>query len=460
MLRRKMRRWVVAGLAGFTMLAGPVGAESLNTVLAKAYSNSGLLEQNQALLNAADEDVFRAMSALQPIVSWSAGASQTWSNNAGGASDALNASLGLSASMPVYDFGRGQLGVDLAEEAVQGTRQRLIGIEQNVLLSAVQAYMQYRQAAELVALRENNLRVIERELQAANDRFEVGEITRTDVALAQAAQARSSSSLAQARGDLLNARENFVAAVGVAPQSPSAPGALPDLPDTVAIAKAIAGRGHPDLISAQSSVKQAEIQVAQAEAEMMPNVSLTGRISLSEELGGSSFNNSSSIGINAEMPLMSGGRLDAGVRQARAREASAKAALRVTLLNLESQVGVAYARLSVAEANRRATEQQIEAAQIAFDGVREEANLGARTTLDVLNAEQDLLDARANLVIANTEVVVATYSALAAIGQLTSEKLGLKVERFDPEAYTAAVKAAPASERGLQLDRVLGAIGK
>jgi len=128
-------------------------------------------------------------------------------------------------------------------------------------------------------------------------------------------------------------------------------------------------------------------------------------------------------------------------------------------LNSDLQVGSAYARLTVARANMQATEQQIAAAQIAFDGLREEAKLGARTTLDVLNAEQNLLDAKANRVIASTEVVNATYAVVAALGQLSAKGLGLQVDLFDPEAYAATVQTAAPSMRGLQLDKVLGKLG-
>ena len=160
------------------------------------------------------------------------------------------------------------------------------------------------------------------------------------------------------------------------------------------------------------------------------------------------------------MPIYTGGALESTVRQAKARKESSRGALRVTLLDIEMQVGSAYARLAVAEANRLASEQQIDAAQIAFDGVREEATLGSRTTLDVLNAEQDLLDANGNLVVANTEVVIATYSVMAALGQLTAENLGLKIDAYDVDAYATQVKETAPSARGAALDKVLGVLGK
>jgi outer membrane protein len=458
MLGRKMRNIVAIGLA--LTLSTAAQAESLKVALAKAYENSGLLEQNQALLRAADEDVFRAKAALLPVVNWTAGATKAYASNTGGASNSLSGSLGLSAQLALYDFGRGQLGIDLANEAVNGARQGLVSVEQSILLRAIEAYMQYRQANELVLLGENNLKVIQEELRAANDRFDVGEVTRTDVALADAALARSRSSLAQSRGDLIRARENYLAAVGVLPKSLDAPGALPKLPDSAAIAKAIAGRSHPDVLSAQSSVAQAELQIASAEAQAKPEINLTGRVSLSDTFNSTTYSNSTSIGVDLSMPLYTGGALESAVRQAKARHESTRAALRTTLLDVEKQVGSAYARLTVAKANRLATEQQIDAAQIAFNGVREEATLGSRTTLDVLNAEQDLLDAKANLVVANTEVVVASYSVMAALGQLTAKTLGLNVKAYDPAAYAAEVEATAPSSRGAALDKVLGVLGK
>lgn len=452
---------VLMAAAAALVISGAAQAESLKSALEAAYQNSGLLEQNQALLRAADEDVMRAGAALLPVLSWTASVGQSYRDmDPGGYSESTSSSVGLRASMTLYDFGAGQLGIDLASEAVQGTRQQLIGVEQSVILQAIEAFMQYRQAAELVRLRESNLKLIDRELQAANDRFDVGEITRTDVAMAESAKAQSLSALAQARGDLTRARETYLARIGKSPVAPSAPSGLPNLPDSAAIAKAVAGRSHPDILSAQSQVKQAELRLAQAELALMPSVSLNGSVSFGDTWGSTDYTNSANIGIEASMPIYQGGALDSSIRAAANRVDSAKAALRFTALNVDMQVGAAYARLAVARANVQAIDQQIAAAQIAFDGVREEATLGARTTLDVLNAEQNLLDAKANRVVAGNEVIVAAYSVMSALGQLTAQNLGLNVDLFDPTAYAVQVQEQVKSSRGLQLDKVLGKLGK
>ena len=446
----------VLAIAASLAFAGAGQAESLKSALAKAYENSGVLAQNQALLNAADESVVAAAGALLPAVQ--ASISQSYRKTEGVSDISDSTSFSISARMPIYDFGRGQLGIDLAKEAVAGTRLQLASIEQSVLLNAIEAFMQYRQATELVRLRENNLKVIDQELRAANDRFEVGEITRTDVAMAEAAKAQSLSALAQARGDLERSTEAYMMAVGSKPNSPDAPVNLPSLPASTSAAKAAAAKGHPDVLAAQSQVKQAEIRLAQAEANAMPSISLSGSLSRSDQTS-LNMTSSANLGVEATIPLYQGGQIDSGVRQATAQLSSAKSALRVAVLNSDLQVGSAYARLTVARANMQATEQQIAAAQIAFDGLREEAKLGARTTLDVLNAEQNLLDAKANRVIASTEVVNATYAVVAALGQLSAKGLGLQVDLFDPEAYAATVNTAAPSMRGLQLDKVLGKLG-
>jgi len=446
----------VLAIAASLAFAGAGQAESLKSALAKAYENSGVLAQNQALLNAADESVVAAAGALLPAVQ--ASISQSYRKTEGVSDISDSTSFSISARMPIYDFGRGQLGIDLAKEAVAGTRLQLASIEQSVLLNAIEAFMQYRQVTELVRLRENNLKVIDQELRAANDRFEVGEITRTDVAMAEAAKAQSLSALAQARGDLERSTEAYMMAVGSKPNSPDAPVNLPSLPASASAAKAAAAKGHPDVLAAQSQVKQAEIRLAQAEANAMPSISLSGSLSRSDQTS-LNMTSSANLGVEATIPLYQGGQIDSGVRQATAQLSSAKSALRVAVLNSDLQVGSAYARLTVARANMQATEQQIAAAQIAFDGLREEAKLGARTTLDVLNAEQNLLDAKANRVIASTEVVNATYAVVAALGQLSAKGLGLQVDLFDPEAYSATVQTAAPSMRGLQLDKVLGKLG-
>ena len=462
-------RFVAAMVAGMLMLGAPVTAlaDTLADALAGAYNTSGLLEQNRALLRAADEDVGVALSALRPIIGWSADV--TYSDSEARSSltgirstDDTSGSLGLSAEILLYDGGRTRMGVDIAKESVLATRQALIGVEQNILLQAVQAFMDVRSNSEIVALRRNNVRVITQERRAAQDRFEVGEVTRTDVALAEARLAGANALLAQAEGDLAEAQAFYRFAVGRNAERLAAPPALPGRPATVDAAQAVAMRAHPDILRAQHEVTVSDLRVLIAKSSAIPQVRLQSRYGLTESFDSSDYNRGGSIGIGVTGPIYQGGRNSALERQAINRGTAARAALLETTQRIAQNVSTAYARVEVARAALDASDRQIRAARTAFEGVREEATLGARTTLDVLNAEQELLDAQANRITAASNQYVAAYALLAAMGQLTAQDLRLQVQVYDPSAYYNQVQSAPSSisRQGRQLDQVLKSLGR
>jgi len=225
-------------------------AETLADALTSAYVNSGLLERNRALLRAADEDVAQAVADLRPIIDWSADVRREFSR-VGSARITRNtgettANIGIVGSMLLYDFGRSDFLVEAAKETVLSTREALRSIEQTVLLTAVQAFMDVIRNREIVSLRRNNLRLLQEELRAAQDRFEVGEVTRTDVAQAGAAVALAQSGLAVAEGDLARAVEDFREAVGRAPGDLQAPADLTQVGGDPEAAKAAAVQRHPD----------------------------------------------------------------------------------------------------------------------------------------------------------------------------------------------------------------------
>jgi outer membrane protein len=365
----------------------------------------------------------------------------------------------VTAALTVYDGGQNKLAIDAAKEAVLSTRQSLILVEQQVLFSAIEAFVKVRRDIEIVGLRKNNMRVIKEELRAAQDRFDVGEITKTDVAFAEARLAASTSALAAAQANLVQAKESYKQAVGAAPGKLSAPKKAPNLPRKASEVKAKALRAHPELIALQHDIKQAELNVLRAEAGTGMTVKLSGSLGYSDSEG-DNFSNSNSFGVSASGPIYSGGRLSALVRQAKARRDAQRAGLYVTKAKIEQQAGSAFALLQMARASRAATDEQIRAAVVAFEGVREEAAVGARTTLDVLNAEQELLDAKADRVTSLTDEVIAGYRVLMRMGQLTAESLNLPVQKFDPAEYYNLVKSAPTkrSARGSKLDRVLKAL--
>ena len=468
---RRSSRFVAGMIAGLLVLGAPAAAlaDTLADALAGAYNNSGLLEQNRALLRAADEDVGVALSALRPIIGWSADV--TYSNGdarssqTGGlarSTEDSSGSLALTANILLYDGGRSRMGVDIAKESVLATRQALIGVEQNILLQAVQAYMDVRSNTEIVALRRNNVRVITQELRAAQDRFEVGEVTRTDVALAEARLAGANALLAQAEGDLAEARAFYRFAVGRDANALAAPPALPARPASVAAAQAVAMRGHPDILRAQHEVTVSDLRVLIAKSSAIPQVQLQSRYGITEDLRGSDYNRGGSIGIGVTGPIYQGGRNSALERQAINLGTAARSALFETTQRIAQNVSTAFARVDVARAAIEASDRQIRAARTAFEGVREEATLGARTTLDVLNAEQELLDAQANRITAVSNQYVAAYGLLSSMGQLTAQNLRLQVQIYDPGSYYNQVQSAPSSisRQGRQLDQVLKSLGR
>lgn len=463
-----VRRIVGPVLAVAVSFAAPVVAwsETLADTLVSTYQNSGLLEQNRALLRAADEDVAVTLSQLRPIINWSVDVTRDFGRSkVSGNRQPIaqtNASLGITADWLLYDFGRTGFQIEAAKETVLATRQTLRSIEQQVLLRGVFAYMNVRRNNAFVSLRQNNLRLLEQELRAARDRFEVGEVTRTDVAQAEARLASARSGLAAAQGDLAQAIEEYVAAVGRRPGDLQAPGALPILGGDIDQSKLVAARNHPDVLKVQHDVAAAELTIEAAAAAMRPSVSLTARAGLSEEVGDSNYTRTGSVGVGVSGPIYQGGRLSALRRQAMARRDANRGALHVTQFRVQQDVGNAYANLRAARAGRASSTEQVRAATVAFRGVREEATLGARTTLDVLNAEQELLNARANLISAEIDVYTAAYSVLAAMGQLTAKDMNLAVQTYDPAAYYNMVKSAPAdiSPQGRKLDRVLRALGE
>lgn len=471
----KARRFRPSGLGALALgallaLSAPVlaRAETLADALALAYQNSGLLEQNRALLRAADEDVAATVSQLRPILSWSADVTHDYARTPSipgpgstrtGQTD-LNA--GIIAQLLLYDFGQARFQIEAAKESVLATRQALIAIEQQVLLRAVQAYMNVQRNYEFVALRESNVRLIGESLRAARDRFEVGEVTRTDVAQAEARLSASQSALAAARGDLRQAVEEYIAAIGQRPGQLSTPQNVPPITRTEESAKQIALQSHPDILQARHDVATAELNVQAAEAAMAPTINLTGRVGVNRELSGSSFGDSSSVGVEITGPIYQGGLLSSTKRRAIALRDAQRGVLHTTAYAVAQNVGNAYAILNAAQAVLVSSAEQVRAARVAFEGVQEEARLGARTTLDVLNAEQEYLDARTNQISARVDVLIATYAVLESMGQLTVRDLNLAVQTYDPTAYYNLVKDAPArySQQGQRLDRVLRALGK
>lgn len=451
-------RGVAAALVIAAGMAAPikVNAQSLADTLVAAYNNSGLLEQNRALLRASDEDLAQTVASLRPVVSYVADARWVEPASFPGA-DSTASSLGLQLSWLISDFGRTQLAADAQREVILATREALRGVEQQVLFRAVNAYAGVLSSQALVELAQNNLNVLQEQLRASEDRFEVGEVTRTDVSLTEAQVAAARSQLAASRGTLDRAREEYRAATGLEISNLLQPPSPPSLPGSEADAQTLARQQAPALLQAQREVTVAELGVLVAEASLRPRLDLIGSTGVNDNFT-NDFDDSTSVRLQLSGPIYQGGALTSGIRQAQARRDAARGALIDTQFRVTQAVANAYVNLDVANARIAATNAQVEASRLALEGAREEQQLGARTTLDVLILEQDFLDAETDRVTALTDRFVANFDILQAIGQLTVENLGLNVPTYDPSAYFNAVRGAPTtlvSPQGEQLDQVL-----
>ncbi len=457
-----MLRAIRTGLTTASLLIGSAltplvaHADSLATAMADAYRNSEILEQNRYLLRLQDEGVAQQIAGLRPVLSFVA--QSNWNTQADTHSDRIS----LVAEMLLWDNGGRRLARDAAQEMVLSTRQSLVNLEQQVLLDAVTAYLQVWRDLQVVQVRESNVRVITQQLRAAEDRFEVGEDTRTDVAQAEARLAGARRDLVSAQGQLMISRELFALAIGRYPNGLSGPGGMPNIPSNADEAMQVARQNHPSILSLQHTVRADELSVAAARTDYGPEISLsasTGR-DTSMMPGQEEF---TQFSLTLTQPLFTGGRLSSNERIALATWHASQSQLNQQVRLVAQAVGNAYAQVRIASASIQASQQQIRANRLAFDGVREEASLGARTTLDVLDAEQDLLNARIGLIDAQANLYTAAYSLMATMGVLTVEHLHLDVPEYDPTVYYNAVSDAPLhipTVRGDRLDAVFDRLGR
>lgn len=427
----------LAAVLAFGASFGPAGAETLEQAFATAYATNPALVSARAGLRAVDEGVPIARSGLLPDVnaSASAGASRTSINGSPSVSSTEPRSVALNATQVLYDGGRTRNSVDSAISGVDAARSRLTDTEQQVLLQVVTSYMNVRRDQQFVQLAENNVRVIAEQLRAARDRFEVGEVTRTDVSQAQAALAQSEAALAAQEGALAVSFQAYGRVVGAPPGDLADPPPHPPLPTTLAEAVQEALDSHPQVVAARFDEEQARSDIAAAQGVLLPTVSLNGSVSYREDQSAQLSNGvaSAQVQVTATIPLYQGGAAYAGVRQAQEVRSQRMSQIHETTRAIQEQVENAWTSLATARSTTGARRQQVAAAQLAFEGVREEAKLGARTTIEVLNAEQALLNARTDLVSSLRDEHVAAYSVLSAVGRLTVAQLGAPVAPYDPD---------------------------
>ena len=445
-----------AALLAALALAPGAGAQSLTDALISAYRHSEQLKSQRALLRSTDEGVAQAVAARRPSIVASGAASGTTLPASG--TNTLRASLSLALELTLWDGGNNDFAVEAAKYSVDAARHNLTATEQTVLLDAVTAFMNMRRDTQFLELAENSREVIAQQVQASRDRYEVGEARRTDVSQAEARLAGALSTLALRQGNLEISREAYFVAIGAYPGELLPPPPLPRLPETLAAAKAIALKTHPAIRAAQASGRIADMNVLRAEAAMKPTFKLSGSAT---DSSASLTGDSVSIGITGSVTLYAGGALSSALRQAQALQQKSRADIQLAGLTVTQQVTRAWSQLQIARASITARQKEVRASRVFLRGVREEASLGARTTLDVLNAERDLLKAQTDLAAARRDETVAVYSLLSAMGLLTVKHLKLGIKPYDvDENYNRVSNAPGPTDRGKLLNKILTRAGK
>lgn len=444
------RKTAKAALLSSVMLASfapgyavSVQAETLEQALATAYASNPTLISARAGVRAVDEGVPQARAGMLPNVDATATVGATRSSINGPATGASTEprSVALNAAQVLYDGGRTFNSIDGAVAGVDAARARLTDTEQTILLQVVNAYANVLRDKQFVVLAKNNVRLIREQLRAAEDRFEVGEVTRTDVSQARARLAQSESALAAQEGALARSFQLYGRIVGAPPGDLAELPPLPQFPPTLADGVQEAMDSHPAIAAARYDEEQSRSDIAVAQGVLLPTVTLSGSVSYSEDQSAalSSGITSAQVQVQARIPLYQGGAAYAGVRRAQAVQSQRVGQIHEITRQIREQVENAWTDLEASRIAIRAGRQQVAASQLAFDGVREEAKLGARTTLDVLDAEQELLNARTNVVASLRDEYVAGFSLLAALGRLTVAGLGVSVDPYDPNANYEAV---------------------
>ncbi len=326
-------------------------------------------------------------------------------------------------------------------------RETLRNSEQTVLLNAATAYMNFLQTAAILELQRSNVNVLEVTLRQTRDRFSAGEVTRTDVAQAESRLAAGRSQLALAESNYVTAQAQYLQVIGVPAPSRLAPATPVDRlsPRTLDGAIARGRTEHPTITTAMFNVDVAVHQVKIAEGALSPTLSAVGNVQKS--FGSTNSLNvletlSASVAAQLSVPIYQGGAEYAAIRQAKETLGQRRLDLDTARDQVQSTVTQAWGQLEAAKAQINATQAQVTAAEVALNGVREEARVGQRTTLDVLNAQQDLVNARVALVTAQRDRVVASYTVLAATGALSPQILGLKIQVYDPVVHYQQVRDA------------------
>ena len=440
--------WALAGPA-------PVLAETIEAALIRAYQNNPQLNAQRSLVRSTDENVPQALSGYRPRVALTASAGYQYTDTlttSGGSPTTIvrtethganpPRSAGLTITQTLYNGNQTANRTRVAESQVSGAREGLRVLEQTVLLSAATIYMDYLRDSAIVEVQKSNVRVLEQTLKQTRDRFNVGEVTRTDVAQSEAQLAAGKTQELQAESNLVTTRSNYRRIIGNEPEN-LAPGSPVDryLPSTLPKAVELSLIENPNVTAAMFGVDVNFLQVKVNEGALLPTVTLAGSVQQAYEqtmIAQRSFGASAIAQLT--VPVYQGGSEYSLIRQSKETLAQQRLNLETTRDQTRANTVTAWGQLVAGKAQVSSAQAQVQASEIALNGVREEAKAGQRTTLDVLNAQQALVNARVALVTAQHDRVVASYSVLNNIGRLSPQVLNLPTITYDPSVHYQQVR--------------------
>jgi outer membrane protein len=446
-----LRKALLVGLAWVTPLSG-AQAETLYGALARAYTGNPTLNAQRATLRATDEGVPQALAGYRPTITGMASAgAQTINRHVPGMGDVESGgqfrplyprSLSIQVTQNIFTGGRTLNTVRQAESTVQTAREQLKFQEQSTLFDAAQAYMNVLADTAVLSLQQNNVEVLEEQLRQTRDRFNVGEVTRTDVAQAEAALATGHAQESAAAATLRSSIATYRQIIGDDPRQ-LAPGQPVEkfLPRNVDSAVRVALGKHPAILAGLHAVDAQEFQVKTLESQLRPQLGVTAGLSRDyDSQTRRDTTTAASIAAQLTVPIYEGGAVYSQVRQAKEQVGQARMQVDVTRDQVRQQVIASWAQLDSARQQIAASQAAVQANEIALAGVREEAKVGQRTTLDVLNAQQTLLSSRVQLVRAQRDRIVASYQVLGSIGLLSVGTLGIKVAQYNSKRHYEQVR--------------------
>ena len=448
----KVMKFISKIMFFLSVFAFSAHAETLDEALALAYLNNPDLRAARANLRVVDEGVPAAKSSWRATISSSlklgtSFADSTFASGRSSSGASIPSTANVTLIQPIYRSGKSILDGDAlaaikqAKSNVQAERSRMFAIEQNIMLGAATAYVDVVRAGSVVKLQINNLSRLRKQLTATRDRFAVGEVTRTDVAQAESRVARAEADRIQAVGNLTSARMIYQKIIGGMPGNLKQPRTKLDLPASLEDTVAIAMANNFSLITKQFEERSANLAVKLVTGKLLPTINIVSTLSRSDS-SGETDSESTSLLVEAQLsfPIYQAGAVSSNIRQAKEEANRRRILLESARREVIDKSARSFEAWTTAVARKESLGAEVLSAEIALEGVTQEATVGARTVLDVLDAEQELLNAQVALVRAERDAFVASYQLLEALGRLTAKGLSLPVEFYDYDRHFVEVE--------------------